>query len=220
MRQATTPSARTLALYLALLRGINVGGAKTIAMADLRACFEAMGFSDVQTYIQSGNVLFSGAGNSTKLEAHIERTLAARFAYDLRVVVITHETLARYDVVFLKQPLTPAAALQAVETRDGVDQVYTGQHGLYFQRLIAKATQSRLPRLASKPEYQFMTIRNWNTTTKLLALMDALRHQQRWIRWEPAITTRGHVAWITTKARRHKEQRDQKPLRRCVFLDY
>ncbi len=196
MRQATTTSARAPTLYLALLRGINVGGTKTIAMTDLRACFEAMGFPDVQTYIQSGNVLFSGTGHSTELEAAIERTLAARFAYDLRVVVITHETLARivgeappdfgkapdqyrYDVVFLKQPLTPAEALQAVETRDGVDRVYTGQHGLYVQRLIAKATQSRFPRLASKPEYQFMTIRNWNTTTKLLTLMDALRHERR-----------------------------------------
>ncbi|NIP26808.1 MAG: DUF1697 domain-containing protein, partial [Phycisphaerae bacterium] len=44
--------------YAALLRGINVGGKNIIKMADLRACFERMGFSDVRTYIQSGNVLF------------------------------------------------------------------------------------------------------------------------------------------------------------------
>jgi uncharacterized protein (DUF1697 family) len=47
--------------YLALLRGINVGGKNIIKMADLKACFESLGFSDVVTYIQSGNVLFKSA---------------------------------------------------------------------------------------------------------------------------------------------------------------
>ncbi|WP_025745523.1 DUF1697 domain-containing protein [Kallotenue papyrolyticum] len=177
-------------LHLALLRGINVGGNNIIRMADLKAAFEALGFGAVQTYIQSGNVLFRSAGDIATLEASIEEWLSQRFGYTSRVVVITHACLAQivaqappdfgsdpsqyhYDVVFLKHLLTVAQGLRAVETRPGVDAAYSGAHALYFRRLIARATQSRFPKLASKPEYQYMTIRNWNTTTRLLALMDA-----------------------------------------------
>lgn len=177
-------------LHLALLRGINVGGNNIIHMTALKAAFEALGFADVHTYIQSGNVLFRSADDSAALETSIEAQLQQCFGYAVRVVVVTHARLAqivaqappdfghdpsryRYDVVFFKHPLTVAAGLQAVETRPGVDVVYAGDHALYFQRLIAKATQSRFPRLAGRPEYQFMTIRNWKTTTRLLALMNA-----------------------------------------------
>ena len=78
----------------------------------------------------------------------------------------------RYDVIFLKEPLTSAEAMQSVSTKDGVDQAFAGNGVLYFSRLISKATQSHLPRIIGLPVYQNMTIRNWNTTTKLLVLME------------------------------------------------
>ena len=78
----------------------------------------------------------------------------------------------RYDVIFLKPSLTPAAAMKSVLTRPGVDTADPGPGVLYFSRLIAKAAQSQLSRLASMPVYQSMTIRNWNTTTALLRMMD------------------------------------------------
>jgi len=176
--------------YLALLRGINVGGNNLIRMADLKACFESMGLSDVTTYIQSGNVVFAAkAGDSARLAAKIEKTLSARFAYAARVVIVTRAELReavrkapkgfgaapdkfRYDVIFLKDPLTPKEAMKAVSVRPGVDAAYAGKRVLYFSRLIERATQSRLARVIGTPAYAFMTIRNWNTTTKLLALMD------------------------------------------------
>jgi len=176
--------------YLALLRGINVGGNNIIKMADLKTCFENMGFSNVLTYIQSGNVLFKSAEKDTaKLTKKIETGLSERFRYESRLVVITHKQLKqvveaaprgfgkgpatfRYDVIFLKEPLTPKEAMKSVSTKEGVDNAYTGKDVLYFSRLISRATQSRLPRIAGLPVYQNMTIRNWNTTTKLLALME------------------------------------------------
>ncbi len=176
--------------YLALLRGINVGGSNVIKMTRLKACFEAMGFTDVTTYIQSGNVLFtSHEKNVPRLTHTIEHGLSNAFRYDPRVVVITHKQLKnvveraprqfgrdaaryRYDVIFLKEPLTAKGAMKSVTARDGVDRAHEGKGVLYFSRLIARAAQSQLPRIIALPVYQDMTIRNWNTTTKLLALMN------------------------------------------------
>jgi uncharacterized protein (DUF1697 family) len=78
----------------------------------------------------------------------------------------------RYDAIFLKEPLTAGTALKSVPTRPDVDAVYAGRGMLYFSRLISSASQSRLSKLVSLPVYQSMTIRNWNTTTKLLRMMD------------------------------------------------
>jgi uncharacterized protein (DUF1697 family) len=108
--------------YLALLRGINVGGKNIIKMAELKLCFEKMGFSDVATYIQSGNVIFkSGNKDVSKLTEKIEQTLSEKFKYNSRLVLITYEQLTeivekapkefgkepekfRYDVLFLPPP--------------------------------------------------------------------------------------------------------------------
>lgn len=176
--------------YLALLRGINVGGKNIIKMADLKAYFEEMGFSDVVTYIQSGNVVFASTDkDSARLTAKIEKALSKRFNYTSRLVLVDHFEMKkivagaprgfgsepdkyRYDVIFLKEPLTPAKAMEQVSVREGVDQAYKGKYVLYFSRLIAKASSSHLTKIVGLPVYQNMTIRNWNTTTKLLALME------------------------------------------------
>ncbi len=176
--------------YLALLRGINVGGKNMIKMVDLKTCFESMGFTDVVTYIQSGNVLFkSPEKDKAKLITKIERVLSERFGYKSRIVAVTYKELKkvvegarqgfgkeldkyRYDVIFLKDPLSPAEAMQHVRVKEGVDRAHAGEYVLYFSRLISKASQSHLTKIITLPVYQNMTIRNWNTTTKLLALME------------------------------------------------
>lgn len=178
-------------LYVALLRGINVGGKNLIKMADLVACFEAQGFKNVRTYIQSGNVIF-GADDSdqARLTGRIEDALSNTFSYNSRVVLRSHEEMKdivarapegfgsdpasyRYDVIFLKEPLTASEALRDITSKPGVDQAFAGNGVLYFSRLISKAAQSYLTKIITLPIYQSVTIRNWNTTTKLLKLMDA-----------------------------------------------
>ena len=176
--------------YLALLRGINVGGNNIIKMTDLKACFENKGFADVRTYIQSGNVLFkSTEKDKLKLTHKIEKALSERFSYESRLVIVAYKELKRVvdeapkgfgkdldkyrcDVIFLKEPLTARDAMKNVSTKDGVDNAYMGKYVLYFSRLTSKATQSHLTKIIALPMYQNMTIRNWNTTTKLLALME------------------------------------------------
>lgn len=178
--------------YLALLRGINVGGNNIIKMVALKACFEEMGLKDVSTYIQSGNVLFtSEEKNITKLTSIIEKELTKKFNYKSRIVLLTYKMLQevigeapakfgqqpdkyRYDVIFIKPPLTAKEIFQDVPIKEGVDEGYYGKHVLYFSRLISRATQSRLSKIVLLPIYQNMTIRNWNTTTKLLSGMEKL----------------------------------------------
>jgi uncharacterized protein (DUF1697 family) len=171
--------------YLALLRGINVGGKNLVKMAALREAFEEMGFADVATYIASGNVLFRAPRQKREeLAARIESELSRRFGVELKVVLLTEKLLKNVvqgaprgfgadsylcDVVFLRKPLTVEKAFGVLEIREGIDSAWEGNGVLYLSRLASKATGSRLNRIASTPEYKNMTIRSWSTTTKLLA---------------------------------------------------
>jgi uncharacterized protein (DUF1697 family) len=175
--------------YIALLRGINVGGKRKVAMADLRNAFESEGFEDVGTYIQSGNVLFDSDAPRASLENDLEAMLDRRLALPIVVVVRSHVQLRNIvtkapngfgeqpdtyhsDVIFLKGNLSSNRAMNVVEIREGVDQAWPGTGVLYFARLSERRSQSRMSRIASTPEYQQMTIRSWSTTTKLLNLLD------------------------------------------------
>ncbi|HEY8924475.1 MAG TPA: DUF1697 domain-containing protein [Polyangia bacterium] len=177
---------------VALLRGINVGGNNLIKMAALKATFEGMGFQDVATYIQSGNVVFTAPGKAAtaaKLAPTIEAALAARFSYQASVVLRSEKEMRaivarapegfgaepakyRYDVIYLKAPLTAASVIEVVPVKPGVDQATAGTGVLYFSRLISKASSSRLGKIVTLPLYSSVTIRNWNTTIALLRLLD------------------------------------------------
>ena len=122
--------------YVALLRGINVGGRNKVAMADLREAFEAAGHTSVSTYIQSGNVLFGSDRPARSLEGELEELLEARFGVPLVVVVRSHRQLRNVvqkapagfgehpdrfhsDAAFLKGPLTSSKAMQVVRLARG-----------------------------------------------------------------------------------------------------
>ncbi len=183
--------------YLALLRGINVGGKNLVKMADLRAwpAFEELELEEVATYIASGNVLFRAPRQKREaLAARIESKLSKRFGTELRVVLMTAAEMKgvvkgaprgfgaethRCDVIFLRKPLTVKKAFGVLETREEVDKAWPGKGVVYFSRLAAKASGSRLSRVVALPEYQNMTIRSWSTTTKLHALMKSRASEPR-----------------------------------------
>ncbi len=179
-----------MGLHVALLRGINVGGKNIIRMAELRACFEEHGFKSVETYIQSGNVIFEAGERSGGLAERIEQMLTSCFDYRASVVLRTHAQLARivrdapagfgadsdryrYDVLFLKEPLTARVAIESVRAREGVDEASAGPGVIYFSRVAEHASRSWLGKLTALAIYERMTIRNWNTTTTLLEMMEA-----------------------------------------------
>ena len=176
--------------YLALLRGINVGGKNIIRMSDLKDCFENIECADVQTYIQSGNVIFkTNEKNKTKLTNQIENALAVRFKYDSKIILLSQlqlETVVmeapadfgtfpdkyKYDVIFLRDGLVPGEIIKSIKIKEGIDNAKAGYLTLYFSRLISDLTQSNLKYLITLPEYQNMTIRNWKTTKELLNMMN------------------------------------------------
>ena len=175
--------------YLVLLRGINVGGKGIVKMPALKGAFESHGFIGVSTYIQSGNVLFSAASSSRPaLTRSIEAMLAKEFGIDSKVLLLTTADLKevvahcphgfglrpdqyRYDVMFLAGGFHPAQVVKELPAREGVDRVWAGKKVVYFSRLISQASRSYLPKIITLPVYRHMTVRNWNTTTKLLERM-------------------------------------------------
>lgn len=176
--------------YLALLRGINVGGNTLIRMPALKECFEALELQDVRTYIQSGNVIFSSdESDKLKLAKTIEAAITRSFSHEVRVVVFSHDEWRlvvenapkqwgsdesyRYNLLVLLPPATVEQAIEANgEVKPTIEFAEAGQ-GVIYQgasiKDISKTTYSRIP---GKPIYKQMTIRNYNTTTKLLKLMD------------------------------------------------
>jgi uncharacterized protein (DUF1697 family) len=171
--------------YLALLRGVNVGGKNLIKMADLRAAVEGMGFTDVATHIQSGNVLFRAPRQrGDKLASGLEAELSRRFGTELKAVVLTRAQLNAVierapdgygakselcDVLFVRKPLTVKRTFGLLDLREGIDRAWPGPGVVYFSRLASRASGSRISKFVMLPEYQNVTIRSWSTTTKLLA---------------------------------------------------
>ena len=81
-------------VYVALLRGINVGGNNKVEMPRLKKLFEDLGFSEVKTYINSGNVIFTGLeADTTKLSAAIEEAIESEFGFSVKVVVVAREVM-------------------------------------------------------------------------------------------------------------------------------
>ncbi|HYK96270.1 MAG TPA: DUF1697 domain-containing protein [Candidatus Dormibacteraeota bacterium] len=176
--------------YLVLLRGINVGGRNNVPMADLRAVLEDVGFSNVSTYIASGNVLLDSDLSAAKVASTIEAALPKAFRLQselVRIAVLSRAELeavvkarprgfgdqpAKYhsDAIFL-MGIDSVDAMAVFSPRDGVDTVWPGDGVIYSQRLSAERTKSRLNRIMTSPAYASMTIRSWQTTLALLELM-------------------------------------------------
>lgn len=176
--------------FVVLLRGINVGGKNKISMAELKRCLEEQGCENVMTYIQSGNVLLRSDHDAKTLGPKIETMLSKKFKLDssiIKVLVLSEKQLKavidekpkgfgeqpeKYhsDTVFL-MGIDAAQAMSVFSPREGVDQVWAGKGVIYSQRLSELRTKSRLSKIVGTPAYQSMTIRNWNTATKLLSLM-------------------------------------------------
>ena len=174
--------------YVALLRGINVGGHAVIKMADLAACVGELGHEDVRTYIASGNVLFQSTQRPKTLEAELERALEQRFGLPIRVVVRSGRELAqiadsvpaawigaddlRVTVGFLMRGTSVRSAASLVRPREGIDELVTAPGALIWATRKDALTRSGI-RLVGTPLYKEMTLRNLNTTLKLAELLRA-----------------------------------------------
>lgn len=167
--------------YLALLRGINVGGKNIIPMAELRSLFEELGLTDVTTYIQSGNVVFRSDNPSEDL---IASTLAERFSYPGRVVVLSRRQFnatlrtaptdwgvspdEKHNALFTLAGTTPKAVLARLPEPSEYERIKAGPRAIFWSAPKDKLTKTMfVKKLAGHRMYQELTVRNHNTTFKL-----------------------------------------------------
>lgn len=177
--------------YVALLRGINVSGQNSIRMPELRASISRLGFRDVQTYLQSGNVVFrAGRSSEATLAASIQATITREFGHEVPVLALSAEDLAQiahsnslwpksggeekqFHCTFLFQPVSPDV-FQALKLPAA-----TGERAVLAGRVVllhcpqgygkTKLNNSFFERALGVPA----TTRNWRTVLALQALCPA-----------------------------------------------
>ena len=175
--------------YVSLFRGINVGGNRIVPMSELKSLHQALGFKDVITYIQSGNVVFSSdATNSAQLAGQIEESFAQKFGFQSQVMVRTSAELQeiiasnpfqnqpekepnRVAVLFLTTRPESSALEDLKKTYSGPEEIYLiGQElFVYYPDGIGRSKLT-LP-LIEKKLKTVGTGRNWNTVLQLQKMM-------------------------------------------------
>ena len=174
--------------HVALLRGINVGRAKRIAMADLRALVGSLGFSDVRTLLNSGNVVFTGRRlPPERLAGTIEDALVEQLGVASRVIVLDGDGLAdvvddnplreristpsRFLVAFLRDPASARPKLAPLERREWGDDAFAlGTRAAYLW-CAGGILESPLLDAVSRSLGDAVTTRNWTTVTRLHAML-------------------------------------------------
>jgi uncharacterized protein (DUF1697 family) len=179
-------------VYVALLRGINVGGNNMVSMKSLKASFERLGFEDVQTYINSGNVLFRATeADARSVEEQIDGMLAREHGLKGRTVVRSDAEMARvvktiekewkpdpdwkYNVIFLRHTLDPKRVVEGFELKPDIERVVCCPGTLLWSARTSSIGRTTMLKLSSRAIYQEMTVRNVNTTKKILELMQRMK---------------------------------------------
>ena len=170
--------------YVALLRGLNVGGKAIVRMADLKACFAEAGYRAVETYIASGNVLFAHPpAAATELAGEIEPRLRRRFGLDLPVLVKTADEMRsicaavppgwtndaemRTDVLFLWPEVDDPSVLRELPANPAVERPLYTPGAVIWGFARRNHGRSRMARIVGTPIYRKLTGRNVNTARTL-----------------------------------------------------
>jgi uncharacterized protein (DUF1697 family) len=173
--------------YVALLRGINVGGKTLIKMADLRACIEQLGFDDVSTYIASGNVLFATDGDPNRLADTIEHAIEERFELPVKVVVLDRAAYGRVvkaipkawigddalraNVAFVRPGTDAKTVVGELDPDPEIEEVKAVKGAILWATRRDALNRSTLRKLIAGAAYKELTVRNLNTTLKLQELL-------------------------------------------------
>jgi uncharacterized protein (DUF1697 family) len=190
-RSAINREGAVMSDVVLLFRGINVGGKNPVAMSALRDLLEELGCSDVVTYLASGNAIVNTTQKPAELAARLEKQLPSRFTLHDDVVKVLALTPAQLRAVVSDRPkgfgdtpgeyhcdaiflmgLAMRDAMGVFDPREGIDAVWPGKNMIYSQRLSAQRTKSRLGKIIGTLPYKSMTIRSWQTTTKLVGILD------------------------------------------------
>lgn len=176
--------------YVALLRGINVGGNKKVEMAKLKTLFRKLGYDDVSTYINSGNILFSsGRRDVGAMTEELERAMMKTFGFEVRTVLRTKENILeleekipktytnddeqKTDVLFLWEKFDAKGTIGKIKTAAGIDSLQYLPGAIVWNLQRKHYTKSAMHDFIGTEVYKHMTARNVNTVRKLAELLTA-----------------------------------------------
>ena len=177
--------------YVALLRGINVGGKNKVVMSELREQIAAEGFGHVRTYINSGNLLFEAEGDAPREDVAqaIEDVLARHYDFPIRLALLTaqdylaelhslpdwwHGEVARRDALFYTRGLDRDHVRERIEAMElGDEAVYVGEHAVFWGKFDEKSFLKTAyhKRLLREDFYRQVTIRSGSTVEKIAAML-------------------------------------------------
>ncbi len=178
-----------MTLYIALLRGINVGGHKVIKMADLKRVFESIGLKQVKTYIQSGNIVFESEEDINFLKDRIQSEIKNEFDFDVPVMLRTYGEFINiikqcpYEVhsllegesvhvAFLANVLSEEETSQLLTFKSELEDCYIDEKVayLFFKNSIRNSKLMNQFQKLHTPA----TVRNWRTVNKLKAIVESM----------------------------------------------
>ena len=175
--------------YVALLRGINVGGNNKVVMSELREQIEAAGFGHVRTYINSGNLLFEAEAPREDVAQAVEDILARHYDFPIRLALLTgqdylaqldelpdwwHGEVARRDALFYTRGLDRDHVRERIEAMElGDEAVHFGEHAVFWGKFDEKSFLKTAyhKRLLREDFYRQVTIRSGSTVEKIAAML-------------------------------------------------
>jgi len=185
--------------YIALLRGINVGGKNTVKMADLKAAFEQRGFQNVTTYINSGNVLFDSDLGEKDVKFSCENLIAEAFGIEIPVCVISAAELidtlshapgwwnkssdARHDAFFVMPPMTAEQIVTHIgQIREEYESLAYYGRVIFWSAPMVTFSRTQVSKVIPKDKtvYHAVTVRNANTALKLAGLAGGEKKHESW----------------------------------------
>lgn len=174
--------------YIAFLRGINVGGKNKVSMNELRTLFERNGFTDVITYINSGNIIFaSNKTNQEELKKECESLIADKFHLMIPVTIVSTKDLSaalnnapswwnsdknsKHNAIFVIPPVTVSEVFEQVGAiKPEYEKVDYHDRIIFWSAPIKTFSKTRWSRVVGSSIYDSITIRNANTVNKLVEL--------------------------------------------------
>ena len=177
-------------VYVALLRGINVGGKNKVAMSQLKHTFEAAGCKNVITYINSGNVIFIDVRTKHQLQVTLEQAIVKDFGFEIRVLVQdlitikqiinqvpaewTNDDQQKTDVMFLWDEINAPEILDKIIINPKLEKVLNISGSLIWNIARKDVTRGNGIKLIKTDLYKYMTIRNINSVRKIHGLMEGI----------------------------------------------
>ncbi len=176
-------------IYLALLRGINVGGNNKVDMRDLSSALSQAGLNKVTTYINTGNIIFESPNLTSKdLERIVHDVILDKFNLDIKVLVKSHNEIRaatqaipdywvnnpdmRCDVMFLWDGYNSEAVISSIQINKDVDNLIYSDGVLIWQIQRSDYRKSKMNKLIGTDIYKNITVRNCNTVRKILDKMN------------------------------------------------